>query len=313
MRGATNAGITHANHKNTVNFTGGEKMLLLVPTIVGIGIWFLPETFWDKLQNFKQLRFKHKLTIVGRGKAAWEWVQTGEGQWPEYKFYGELLRELQRLSKLFGATPAASLERIKRPLLQDLRFETKLREIRLSGLSQFFAMALMTWTFMVMSRLILDRSFETGLCVTILMLQILGTAIYLLLEGRLRAKTFKGYDSAYEGLVTLQALIPLGLSLKEKREKSGVDRFLSKQKLSAELERVRRSLTTLLTQWKDFGRPIEAALVDLVDDIRFAQEVAQERLLKQMNAIKFFIAALFFLSAYLLDLLAMVQSLFSVE
>src|SRR5690606_27903402 len=120
----------------------------------------------------------------------------------------------------------------------------------------------------------------------------------------------RGYDQAFEGIVTLQALIPLGLSLKEKRDKSGVDRFLALQGLSPELDRVRRSLSQLLTQWKDFGRPVEAGLADLCDDVRFAAEMAQERLLKKMNALKFVIAALFFLSAYLVDLLAMVQGLF---
>ncbi len=286
-------------------------MILLVPAILGFALWFLPESLWEKGQSLWLKRgFKVRPGLVKRGQSAWQWAQTGEGPWPDYKFYGALLRELQRLAKLYGATPAASLERIKRPLLQDLRFETKLREIRLGCLSQFFAMALMTWTFMIVSRLILGRAFELPLCALILALQCGGLLLYVAIERKARKKTFYGYDQAYEGVVTLQALIPLGLSLKEKREKSGVDRFLSIKNAPAELERVRRSLASLLGQWKDFGRPIEAALADLGDDIRFAQEVAGERLLKRMNALKFFIAALFFLSAYLLDLLALVNAFF---
>lgn len=288
-------------------------MLVLLPVLLGVGIWFLPEKFWDSLRVFKQLKFKPSYGLVHKGKQAWNWIQTGEGEWPEYKFYGSLLRELQRLTKLYGATPKASLERVKRPLLQDLRFETRLREIRLSGLSQFFAMALMTWLFMFLSRLILGRAFDPFLCSMILFLQVSGTALYLFVESWARKKIFIGYDSAYEGLVTLQALMPLGLSLKEKRDKSGVDHFLGSKKLPPALERVRRTLSQLLEQWRDFGRPIEAQLVDLVDDIRFAQEIAGETLLKRMNGFKFFVAALFFLSAYLLDLLAMVNSLFAVE
>lgn len=288
-------------------------MLLVLPAILGIGIWFIPERFWESFQNFKGLQIKQRYGLVHKGKQAWQWVQTGEGEWPDYKFYGSLLRELKRLTKLYGATPAASLERIKRPLLQDLRFETKLREIRLGGLAQFFAMALMTWTFMTLSRLILEREFDLLLCSLILALQVIGASLYLFIEAKARKKAFGGYDLAYEGLVTLQALMPLGLSLKDKREKSGVDRFLSEKRLPSELERVRRTLSNLLDQWRDFGRPIEAALVDLVDDIRFAQDIAGEALLKRMTAFKFFVAALFYLSAYLLDLLAMVNGLFAIE
>lgn len=285
-------------------------MLLIMPALLGLGIWFLPDRLWEKLLTLRQVKLVRNVSLVSRGKAAWVWVQTGQGEWPDYKFYGHLLRELQRLTKLYGATPQASLERIKRPLLQDLRFETKLREIRLSGLAQYFAMALMTWMFMFLSRLILGREFELSLCLVVIFLQVSGTALYLAIESLARKKTFNGYDMAYEGLVTLQALMPLGLSLKEKREKSGVDRFLVLKNLSPELERVRRNLSTLLGQWKDFGRPIEASLVDMVDDIRFAAEIAQESLLKRMNAVKFFVAALFFLSAYLLDLLSMVNAFF---
>lgn len=288
-------------------------MLFFLPALLGIGIWFIPERFWESFQNFKGLQVRRHYGLVHKGKQAWQWVQTGEGEWPDYKFYGQLLHELKRLTKLYGATPAASLERIKRPLLQDLRFETKLREIRLSGLAQFLAMALMTWTFMTLSRLILGRDFDFILCAVVLSLQVIGSVLYLWVESLARKKTFRGYDLAYEGLVTLQALMPLGLSLKEKRDKSGVDRFISEKSLPVELERVRRTLASLLDQWRDFGRPIEAALVDLVDDIRFAQDIAGEALLKRMTAFKFFVAALFFLSAYLLDLLAMVNALFAIE
>tara|TARA_R110000868_G_scaffold80095_7_gene227825 strand:- start:659 stop:1528 length:870 start_codon:yes stop_codon:yes gene_type:complete len=274
-------------------------------------IWYSPMHWWARAGE--PLKFKTsflKQSLVQRGKGAWSWIQSGEGEWPNYKFYGDLLRELQRLSKLYGATPKASLERIKRPLLQDIRFETKMREIRLSGLSQFLAMALMTWSFMILSRLILSREFDATLLLFIGALQLIGVVLYLGLEALVKDKVFKGYDSAYEGLVALQALLPLGLSLKEKRDKSGIDHFLAKKELSADLERVRRQLQVALAQWKEFGRPLEQVLADCLDDIRFAQELAQERLIKRMNGLKFLIAAVFFLSAYLLDLLALVNSFF---
>ncbi|MFX3675429.1 MAG: hypothetical protein ACN6I6_00175 [bacterium] len=284
-------------------------MSYLLVVLFTLALWKLPDRFY--INAFALIRFKRpKVGLVARGKHAWSWVQNGEGEWPNYKFYGELLRELQRLTKLYGATPKASLERIKRPLLQDLRFETKMRELRLSGLMQFMAMALMTWTFMVLSRLILGRDFDPTFLILIATLQALGIVLYLGLENIVKKKVFNGYDCAYEGVVALQALLPLGLSLKEKRDKSGVDRFLAKKALPLDLERVRRQLQIALAQWKEFGRPLEQVLADNLDDIRFAQEVAQESLIKRMNGLKFLIAALFFLSAYLLDLLALVNSFF---
>ncbi len=274
-------------------------------------IWFSPLSWWSlSSEHFKFSSSLFSPSLVRRGKLAWLWIQSGEGEWPNYKFYGDLLRELQRLTKLYGATPKASLERIKRPLLQDIRFETKMREIRLSGIAQFMAMALMTWSFMVLSRLILGREFDATFLILIATLQASGIALYLGLENIVKKKIFNGYDCAYEGVVALQALLPLGLSLKEKRDKSGIDHFLAKKDLSVDLERVRRQLQIALTQWKEFGRPLEQVLADNLDDIRFAQEMAQERLIKRMNGLKFLIAALFFLSAYLLDLLGLVNSFF---
>lgn len=288
-------------------------MFFFLLVLLAVGLWFLPSVIWLKLDSLtssaKSLRLIRP-SLVANGKQAWHWVQTGEGEWPEYKFYGSLLRELQRLTRLYGATPKASLERIKRPLLQDIRFETKLREIRLSSISQFVAMATMTWSFMILSRLILDRSFEFGILTIIASLQIAGLLIFLFIEKYMRTKAFHGFDKAYEGLVALQALLPLGLSLKEKRDKSGIDHFLSLKRLGIDLERVRRQCVITLTQWKELGRPLETVLAEMVDDINFAQDMAQCLLIKRMNGIKFLVGGIFFLSAYLLDLLALVNSFF---
>mgnify|MGYP003672101902 CR=1 FL=1 len=291
-------------------------LFITVIVFISLLIWILPDEIWHKLQQ--TLYLTKKLTInrrglVYRGNLAWQWTQTGQGPWPDYKFYGNFLREVQKLTKLYGSTPKASLDRIKKPLLQDIRFETKLREIRFSGLGQFVAMALMTWTFMVVSRLILERPFELPLLFSILFIQTVGLITFLQIESFKRKKAFHGFDLAYEGLVTLQALLPLGISTKDKQEKSGVDQFLSLKTKNLDLDRVRRNLAQSLAQWRDFGRPIEDIIEELVDDVRFAQEIAQAKLLKQMHAIKFLIAALFFLSAYLLDLMAMVNSFFTLK
>ncbi len=289
---------------------------ILLIFIVSFIIWYLPDRLWVELSTsfskFNSLKLG-KRSVMHCGNETWQWVQTGEGQWPEYKFYGGFLREIQKLTKLYGSNPKIALDQLKKPLLQDIRFETKIRETRLSGLAQYIAMALMTWTFMIVSRLILERPFEVPLLLLILMIQLTGFILFLKIESYKRNKAFYGFDLAYEGLVCLQALLPLGISTKEKQDKSGVDRFISLKTKNSDLERVRRNLTQSLAKWRDYGRPIEVVIEELVDDVRFAQEIAQTKLVKQMHTIKFMIAALFFLSAYLIDLMAMVNSFFTLK
>lgn len=289
-------------------------MALIVIIVACFGIYFFPDSLLDNL-SLKSLKpnFARPKNLVTRGNETWIWIQSGEGEWPDYKFYGSFLAEMQKLIRLYGGSPKTVVEAIKRPLLQDIRFEAKLSEIRRGGIAQFMAMSLMTWAFVFMSRFVLGRAFEIQSLSVIAILQGIGLLAFIFIEKLKRQQLFKGYDLAYETLVTFLALIPIGISLKEKQEKSGVDRFLSTKDLTSDIERVRQGFHDALTQWKDFGKPIEITLNELLDDIRFAQELAQAKLLKQMDAFKFLIAAVFFLPAYLFDLYLMVNSFFSLN
>lgn len=288
-------------------------MYFIMLTFFCLLLWKIPDSIWEKLGNPKLLVLNRRLTLTQSGQQTWTWMQTGQGEWPSYKFYGSFLSEMQKLIRLYGGSPKTVIESLKKPLLQDIRFETKLAQIRLGGIVQFISMILMTWVFIIVSRLILNRTFELRSLTVIATLQIIGLISFSVIEGWKRRQIFNGYDLVYEVMVTLIALLPIGISLKEKKEKSGVDRFLAQKGLPIELERVRRNLQKAILQWKDFGKPIEVTLNELLDDIRFAQEMAQAKLLKQMDAFKFLIAAVFFLPAYLFDLYLMVNSFFSLN
>jgi len=289
-------------------------MALIVIVLTCFAIYFFPDSLLDRL-SFKSVipKISRPKSLVTKGNETWRWIQSAQGMWPEYKFYGHFLADMQKLIRLYGGSPKSIVEALKRPLLQDIRFETKLSDIRLGGIVQFVAMSLLTWAFVILSRVILGRSFEMSSLGIIALLQALGLIAFIAIEKYKRQKLFMGFDLAFEVLVTLMALIPIGISLKEKQEKSGVDRFLSCKKLGPDIERVRQSFHDALVQWKDFGKPIEKTLNELLDDIRFAQEMAQTKLLKQMDGFKFLIAAVFFLPAYLFDLYLMVNSFFSLN
>lgn len=288
-------------------------MYFILLSLLCLLLWKLPDSLLEKLAQYKLQALTPRMTLVQKGQLTWSWIQTGQGEWPQYKFYGAFLREMQKLIRLYGGSPKTIIESLKKPLLQDIRFETKLSEIRLGGVVQFIAMGLMTWVFVLTSRLILKRSFEFESLAVIAGLQAFGLIGFFIIEKYQRQKIFRGYDLAYEVLVTLIAILPIGISLKEKREKSGVDRLLAKNDLPHDLERVRRNLQDALLQWKDFGKPIESTLSELLDDIRFAQEMAQSKLLKRMDGFKFLIAAVFFLPAYLFDLYLLVNSFFNLN
>lgn len=288
-------------------------MYFIIVTFFCLLLWKIPDSAWEKVGHPKSFTFKTRVSLVQRGQLTWSWIQTGQGEWPSYKFYGTFLSEMQKLIRLYGGSPKTVIESLKKPLLQDIRFETKLAQIRLGGIVQFISMSLMTWIFIIVSRLILNRSFELKPLAFIAILQVLGLVSFSVIEGWKRRQIFKGFDLAYEVMVTLIAILPIGISLKEKKEKSGVDRFLTHKELPMELERVRCNLQEAILQWQDFGKSIELTLNELLDDIRFAQEMAQSKLLKQMDGFKFLIAAVFFLPAYLFDLYLMVNSFFSLN
>ena len=288
-------------------------MYFILLTLLCLLLWKIPDSVWERAGHPKLLALKPRVSLVQRGQLTWSWIQTGQGEWPSYKFYGTFLTDMQKLIRLYGGSPKTVIESLKKPLLQDIRFETKLAQVRFGGIVQFISMSLMTWVFIIASRLILNRTFELNSLAVIAILQLLGLVSFSVIEGWKRRQIFKGFDLAYEVVVTLIAILPIGISLKEKKEKSGVDRFLAHKELPKELERVRRNLQEAILQWKDFGKPVELTLNELLDDIRFSQEMAQTKLLKQMDGFKFLIAAVFFLPAYLFDLYLMVNSFFSLN
>ena len=219
---------------------------------------------------------------------------------PRYKFYTDLLEQLFASHRILGIGIKKFIPDIRLAITRDLSFEKKIVDEIFSAFLQFLVIGATTWSFVFLSRSLVQIPLEFTTTILMVALEALGALLFFYLVGRLKTKTFLPFAKAIEELYLFSSLMDVGLPINEVQERSRIlDGSLASHKNFSELaERLKK----LVARMKETGLSPKDEAQEIIRELWHLQEVYFGRFTKMVQILKFGILAFFFLPAYFLYL-----------
>ena len=216
---------------------------------------------------------------------------------PHYKFYDCLYIRINDAARKLGAQLIKPMAIIKKSLLQDLAFEKKIQDFYFQTNFQFLIMMAICWFFTFYSSQLLGIKPKLWTQIVLLIWQVIGILSFSLIFKSKRDRIQRSFSPVYLNFLSYQSLLSVSLPIASIRkicdfnalsnvDYAGIDFYL-------------RRFFNLVKLREKFGRATEEDLDLLLDDINRFYEVCLEKLLRQLNVLKFIWLCVFFLSTYL--------------
>lgn len=284
------------------------------------GIAKIPEQIWDQiLLNAEKLLTviksrKKELPIIGeiyRGEELLIGISECEARIalgikiltssiPKYKFYTDILEQLFESHRLLGIGIKKYIPEIRIAVTKDLQFEKKIFDEIISAFMQFLVIAATTWSFVFLSKSLVDIPLDNLTTFLMFSLEIIGTTIFFYLISILKTKIFLPFSKATEELYLFSSLIEVGLPVNEVLQRSRImqGNLVSHKNFKNLADRLKK----LVSRMKETGLSPKEETQEIIREIWHLQEVHFVKFTKMVQVLKFSILAFFFLPAYFLYL-----------
>lgn len=219
---------------------------------------------------------------------------------PKYKFYTDLLEQLFESNRLLGIGIKKFIPEIRLAIIRDLQFEKKIFEEILSALIQFLMIAATTWSFVFLSKSLVQIPLDNSTVFLMIALELIGMGIFFYLVSLLKTKAFNPFSKAIEELYLFSALMEVGLSVNEVLQRSEVMQgsLVNHKNFYNLADRLKK----LVSRMKDSGLSPKDEAQEIIRELWHLQEVYFGRFTRIVQVLKFSILAFFFLPAYFLYL-----------
>ncbi|MFZ4712107.1 MAG: hypothetical protein ACOYL6_00210 [Bacteriovoracaceae bacterium] len=225
---------------------------------------------------------------------------------PQYKFYTSLFEDLVVQRKRLGVSQDQSLKNLREGLIQDGKFEKKIKAELYAGYWQFFFITMITWSFTLLSLFILKKQLSFSIGLTMLLLQCSGLLLFTSLFLTLKKKMFDQYGEWFFRLYRLRSLLAAGSPIKTCLKESHVlQLFQTKKK---QFQPFIGALETSIMRLQKEGTPIQDDLKFCLDELWFTQDCDFELFLKSLSSLKLAIILLFYLGAYFVYLYSFIST-----
>lgn len=289
--------------------------LLLIFTIAKI-----PEKTWDQVLDiyakwltFAQLR-KKELPILGeiyRGDELLLSISECESRValgikiissavPRYKFYTGILEQLFESNRLLGIGIKKFIPEIRLAVIKDLQFEKKIFDEILSAFMQFLVIAATTWSFVFLSKSLVQIPLDGTTALFMLMLELVGAVVFFHLVNMLKTKFFISFSRAVEELYLFTSLLEVGLPVNEVLQRSKI--MQGSLMTHKNFHNLADRLKKLVSRMKESGLSPKEETHEIIREIWHLQEVHFQKFTKMVQVLKFSVLAFFFLPAYFLYL-----------
>lgn len=215
----------------------------------------------------------------------------------QYKFFTPLVVTLLDHSRKFGATITMALKELRQGLGRDLASERQIKGVQNAGLWQFGIVSAVTWIFILMAHLIAGISSSLFVLVLIAGLQLMGLAIFVSITGPLRRYYFNDLEFFLSSQYCFKSLVATGISAQLMMKRAHLDELFERS-FKKELSLLQRRLKLLITRWKQTGSAVASDWDDALSETWSLHQLFYARYLKALEALKFALLALFFLSSY---------------
>jgi hypothetical protein len=229
---------------------------------------------------------------------------------PKYKFYTEVAEMLLDGARRWGGVSTKTISSLRQGVGEDLRFERKVSLEVQGGMVQFVALTIITWGFIYFTLVMTQIALPPLTLAVIVALQAGGVMVFTLLYHWRKRVNFSPFALHQLGLYRLTILAVSGVSVGEALAHSHLDQLIhTNGSRQISLDSLNGQLERMINGWRTSGRPILDQLALLIDELWFLLQMQGEHFVKEMQLIKFFTLALFYLSAYLMMVLALVEEM----
>lgn len=215
----------------------------------------------------------------------------------EYKFFTALTVVLLDHARKYGASIKQSIKELRQGLARDIASEREITALIRASYLQFFIVSTVTWCFVAVSGFIAEIPISLGPLLLIAVLQCLGVLIFYLLAPRLRRYYFSRLDDFLSAQYKFKGLCAAGLGTALIIKKSGLDELFA-QDYKRELALQKLRLLDMIKRWQKSGQSILSEWDDTLEESWSLHKLYFSHYLKAMEALKFTLLALFFLSSY---------------
>jgi hypothetical protein len=280
----------------------------------------LPSKYWQKLGDYfaPQLETLRRLYLPYRGRLLFDEITKlrekllhGQLQLSApltvYKNYSNYILELLTYQKTYGTSVQNSLFDLRESLEEDIRFEEKKWNVKLSSLGQFFLTAMCTWGFYFFTRWYFPSiHLSLGIKILLICWQSLGTFLFLVITKKREQKKLGGVEELLQSVQTFKVLLRAGLPLTKVVEKAQV---MSQKSTDSRIKDLQKILRDALHQLITKGASIQNEVQFLIGELTYLKRDRLQSLEKGLEALKFLFLILFFLPTYFVMILSLFRSL----
>lgn len=215
----------------------------------------------------------------------------------EYKFFTALTVALLDHARKYGASIKHSIKEIRQGLGRDIASEREISALIRASYIQFFIVSSVTWTFVAVSKLIAEIEVTLTPLAIMATLQVFGVLIFYSLAPKLRQHYFSKLDYFLSAQYKFKGLCAAGLGTALVLKKAGLDELFA-QDYMGELRLQKLRLLEMIKRWQLSGQSILVEWDDSLEESWALHKLYFSHYLKAMEALKFTLLALFFLSSY---------------
>lgn len=280
-------------------------ILLTSYLVLLLAVSILPEKYWNNLYKINELKGQNKGQNLLNGLASFEakvflGVKNSADDLPKYKFYTHLFEILYAANRSLGIGLKKIIPEIRNALLNDLKFEKKIRDEVLSAFLQFIAVIVTTWAFVYLSTKIAEIAVDKKIAIAMLLIQACGLFLFYQTEKICKKKIFEKFSSAIKEIYLFSCFLDVGLPLNEALLRSGISEgALFKHKV---FEGISKRLEGVIQRLKETGLSPKDEVHEIIGQIWQLQEEKFRFFTKYIQMLKFTLLVFFFLPAYFLYL-----------
>lgn len=289
------------------------KLLILFIAILIASLWL---SGFFELYSFRELRrdkdnAKSLISFISQlichqNNIALDF-DNGLNSIPKYKFHTDLFKSIVTFSYLKGAPLKEPLTELRGILIEDQRFEARLKSHLEGSFIQMISMMLITWAFILFTYMITNIETSLNIKSLILFLQIIGISIFTFYYFKKKASEFKAYEVFFHGIISLKALGKIGVSIQEQISLIPLNQI--KDAEHTRLKFIKSEFINSLKLMSTQGQKIDDILDILLQETEFEQKQSFERFEKDILKLKFFVSAAFLLTGYLIFVLSLFSQL----
>lgn len=226
----------------------------------------------------------------------------------EYKHFSSNWVSIAQTMKETGVYDEENIKLFEDILEKDIQTEKRLRDFFIGQLSQMLLLGAMMAAVLLFTLHAFGEKLELGYFYAQIFFEILGLALFIYLIKKKRQKLFKSFFSLTPSIQMMLFFHRSGLGVAGVLELSKIEFIHQKVYPETELEQVKKNFLESVIHWKEHGVDIHDEMLRIYRRSVSFFDLLVTKLDRSVSSVRILILAVFFLGAYLVNMLILLQT-----